>query len=594
MDFGHTVAPNEGGGEVMKALAEADRPRHTDQSAGQWVKSNLFNTWYNSIITVVFGTLGVLALFFLARFVLVTAAWEPVRVNTRLFLTGRFPRDETTRLVVQAFGFSGAIGLLVGWRRHLARFEADLAGLEPPTTSIREIGGVYWAVSLMILVVMGIGVDTFRPWLVLLGCVLAAAAGYAVALRPTSGPARLVTIAAAFVPFLLTGAVLSLIPDLANGSAYLIAAVATALLLVVRFVDAPAVTLSIGALFLVGAFQVLSGTGQLSWFYLTIALIPAAMYLADASESGGGSILDVVGALVFAGGVVFHVLFVSDVPYLFVDGELNQDPRWLLLIGGLGFAVFALIGAVSGESRLGRRLGLLTVIGVATWQIGRLIDLEGINWEEWGGLQLNLVMTAASITLAFPIGLMLALGRRSTLPVVRLLCTSYIELIRGVPLISLLLMAQLFVGFFLSSGNNNLSLTTKALIVITMFSSAYIAEIVRGGLQAVPKGQTEAGQAMGLSPTKIMRLLVLPQALRAVVPSMVGQFISLFKDTSLLTIIGVLEFLGVRENVHTQDAFRAVGRVETLIFAAFVFWAISFTMSRESQRLERRLDVGAR
>jgi general L-amino acid transport system permease protein len=155
-------------------------------------------------------------------------------------------------------------------------------------------------------------------------------------------------------------------------------------------------------------------------------------------------------------------------------------------------------------------------------------------------------------------------------------------------------MAQLFIGFFLSSGGNSNTLTTKSLVVITMFSSAYIAEIVRGGLQAVPTGQTEAGQAMGMSPAKITRLLVLPQALKAVIPAMVGQFISLFKDTSLLTIIGVLEFLGVREIIHAQPDFRGFGLVETLVFVAFGFWAISFTMSRESQRLERSLDVGAR
>jgi general L-amino acid transport system permease protein len=127
-----------------------------------------------------------------------------------------------------------------------------------------------------------------------------------------------------------------------------------------------------------------------------------------------------------------------------------------------------------------------------------------------------------------------------------------------------------------------------------MFSAAYIAEIVRGGLQAVAKGQTEAGQALGLSAAKITRLLVLPQALRAVIPSMVGQFISLFKDTTLLTIVGITEFLGVRGNVHGQEAFRSIGFAETLVFVAFGFWAFSFTMSRESQRLERSLDTGDR
>ncbi|NKB41380.1 MAG: ABC transporter permease subunit [Ilumatobacter sp.] len=169
----------------------------------------------------------------------------------------------------------------------------------------------------------------------------------------------------------------------------------------------------------------------------------------------------------------------------------------------------------------------------------------------------------------------------------------YIELIRGVPLISLLLMGQFFIGFFVNS-DTPLSNVTRATTAITMFSAAYIAEIVRGGLQAVDKGQTEAGQALGLTAAKITRLLVLPQALRAVIPAMVGQFISLFKDTSLLSIIAILEFLGVREIIHAQEAFRGFGIAETLVYVAFGFWAFSFTMSRESQRLERRLEVGDR
>ena len=243
-------------------------------------------------------------------------------------------------------------------------------------------------------------------------------------------------------------------------------------------------------------------------------------------------------------------------------------------------------------SLLGVRLGVFTLISVGAWQLGRLIDLPGIDWDEWGGLQLNLIAAGATTLLAFPIGLLLALGRRSSLPVLRVLCTAYIEIFRGVPLITLLFMAQLFIGFFLNG--QNLPLVTKSIIVFTMFSSAYIAEIVRGGLQAVPKGQTEAGQAMGMSPAGITRLLVLPQALKAVIPAMVGQFISLFKDTSLLSFIGIFEFLGVREIVNAQAEFRGVAIGETLVFVAFGFWAFSFTMSRESQRLERSLDTGNR
>ncbi|MFT4657221.1 MAG: general L-amino acid transport system permease protein [Candidatus Aldehydirespiratoraceae bacterium] len=569
--------------EVNRAITETNAPRHSDQSPSQWLKSNLFNSWYNTIVTVVFGALGLLFAFFALRFLIFTARWEPVRDNLQLFFVGRFPREETTRLVVQLLALSGAGGLFAGWLRQRARIEAELAGVEPKRTSPRELVGSYWASVLFLVVSMIIGVTTFRPWLIVVGCVISAATCFVITMKPRRGAFGIALALAPLVPFLLAAGVLTFIPDLSNSSAYMIAAGATVVLALTQYLRNPAVTLSAAALLGVSGFQVLSGTSQLSWVFLTLALIPGAFALTSSSGKESSPLPGILGSIVFGGGVVFYVVF---------NGFTTV--RWITLLAGLAVAVWALVSATNGDGSNGRRLGMIIVLGFATWQIGRLIGLEGIDWVDWGGLHLNLVVAAASTALAFPMGLLLALGRRSSLPVLRWLCTAYIEMIRGVPLISLLLMAQLFIGFFLSSGGNSNTLTTKSLVVITMFSSAYIAEIVRGGLQAVPTGQTEAGQAMGMSPAKITRLLVLPQALKAVIPAMVGQFISLFKDTSLLTIIGVLEFLGVREIIHAQPDFRGFGLVETLVFVAFGFWAISFTMSRESQRLERSLDVGAR
>jgi general L-amino acid transport system permease protein len=139
-----------------------------------------------------------------------------------------------------------------------------------------------------------------------------------------------------------------------------------------------------------------------------------------------------------------------------------------------------------------------------------------------------------------------------------------------------------------------LSGISRAIASFTLFTAAYVAEIVRGGLQSLPAGQTEAGQALGLSTTSVMRLIVLPQALRAVIPAMVGQFISLFKDSSLLAIIAILEFLGVRSLIHAQPDFRVTAHAETLVFVAVGYWAFAYAMSRESQRLEGRLGVGER
>lgn len=240
--------------------------------------------------------------------------------------------------------------------------------------------------------------------------------------------------------------------------------------------------------------------------------------------------------------------------------------------------------------RLALRLAAAAIVVFVIRAIYAAVDTTGIGWDEWSGLHLTLMVSAIAIVLAFPLGLLLALARRSTLPALRIMSTSYIEVVRGVPLITLLFMGEFILGFLLPEGTV-LSAVTKAIAVMTFFTAAYIAEIVRGGLQALPQGQTEAGQALGLAPPPIMRRIILPQALTAVIPAMVGQFISLFKDSSLLSIIAILEFLGVRKIVHAQEAFRGVGIPETLVFVAIGYWAFAFAMSRESQRLERRLRV---
>lgn len=223
-----------------------------------------------------------------------------------------------------------------------------------------------------------------------------------------------------------------------------------------------------------------------------------------------------------------------------------------------------------------------------------VLSASGLGWGDWGGFMLNIFLTVAGIIFAFPIGLAMALGRRSTLPVVRGFAISYIELIRGVPLITLLLMAVFALGFFLPRDLRPGGVT-RVLIVITVFEAAYIAEVVRGGLQSVPRGQSEAAQSLGLPARKITRLIVLPQALRATIPAMVGQFISLFKDTTLVAIVGLGDILGASSFANAQPQFNAQGLARiTLPFVALAFWAGSYAMSREAGRLERRLGIGER
>jgi general L-amino acid transport system permease protein len=248
--------------------------------------------------------------------------------------------------------------------------------------------------------------------------------------------------------------------------------------------------------------------------------------------------------------------------------------RWTFLILVLGFIVW--LGIMGGVSIDG--FGL-------SWTVG---------WDNWSGAQLNLILTVVGITAAFPLGVLLAMGRRSSLPFIKFVCITFIEFVRGVPLISLLLLGQFLLGFAWPLGTLPAD-ATRAATMISLFTAAYIAEIVRGGLQAVPKGQLEAGQALGLSATKNQRLIVLPQALAAVIPAMVGQFISLFKDTSLLTIIGILNALQWSRIIQAQPDFVGKGLAEyTLPFVGLFFWAFSYNMSKESRRLEGKLGVGER
>jgi general L-amino acid transport system permease protein len=233
---------------------------------------------------------------------------------------------------------------------------------------------------------------------------------------------------------------------------------------------------------------------------------------------------------------------------------------------------------------------LLSAFGITSW---------GVGWNQWGGLHLTIFVTVTGIGVAFPIGLIAALARRSTLPAMRTLAVGYIEFIRGVPLITLLLMGQFMLGFFFPDTLFGIDIeppsnVTRALIAIVLFEGAYVAEVVRGGLQAVDRGQSEAAYAVGLPTIKVMRFIVLPQALRAVIPAMVGQFISLFKDTSLLTI-GVLELLNASEVANAQPLFQGRGLASvTLPFVGLIYWVGSYTMSKESRRLERKLGVGER
>src|SRR5918999_3519699 len=406
---------------------EPERPPEQRLTPAEWVRENLFSSWFNTLLTLVFALLLGWAIFRAAQFVFFDARWEVIERNMTNLMVSRFPREELWRVWAALFVLAAALGLGTGASNSLRRAEVEEGRAEPAPRrdALRR------AAPLVVLVVV--------------------------------------------------------------------------LLVFARSLEATVLTVGVAAVAV--AFRLLG------------ARVPRRLV------------------------------------------------RWAALVVFVGIMLaFAII-----------------------------IGFGGVGWNQWGGLLLTVFLAVGGILLSFPLGVLLALGRRSSFRAVRLVCVVYIELIRGVPLIALLFMAAFMLGFFLPPGVGRPDEVTRALVAFVLFTAAYVAEIVRGGLQSVPRGQIEAAQAIGLSPLKTTRLIVLPQALRAVIPGLVGQFISLFKDTSLVFIIGLTDLLAVAELATKQPDFLAQGLIfETLVFISFIYWAGSYWMSRESQRLETRLGVGER
>lgn len=266
---------------------------------------------------------------------------------------------------------------------------------------------------------------------------------------------------------------------------------------------------------------------------------------------------------------------------------------WLLAVALVGVAAYL----------AGRQLPLtlsswLTVAwGVAflviLWLIKGGLGLEATSTSLWTGLLLSIFTAVVSIVLSFPFGVLLALGRQSNLPVVRWLSILYIEVVRGLPLIGILFLAQVMLPLFLPPNFRELDRVLRAIAGLVLFNAAYLAENVRGGLQSLPRGQSEAGRALGLSGPLVILLIVLPQALRAVIPALVGEFIGLFKDTSLLALFGLLELTGIARSILAQPQF--LGRyAEVYLFIGAIYWVLCYAMSLASQRLEQQLNVDQR
>ena len=347
---------------------------------------------------------------------------------------------------------------------------------------------------------------------------------------------------------------------------------------------------TVGGLFLIGSYNTELACPEQNCFWrpqVSLLLVTALLGMIWGILGGGVAkriaILTAVVAALFAFlpyslermGWDVRILLLANLPSTAIGWALARytplgRPRWVVAWGVAAFLVTLVL-----------QRGLPNVPG-----------LQPVSVVYWGGLTLNLILAVGGISLSLPIGIALALGRRSNLPVVKLLCVVFIEVFRGVPLITLLFMSQTVVPLAFPEDFPQNSLF-RAAVVITMFSSAYMAENIRGGLQALHPGQAEAARALGLPGWQTTMLISLPQAIRNVIPAIVGQFIALFKDTSLVYIIGMVDIVEMGRVFISRPEYLA-GDKPMFLFLAVVFWVFCYGMSYVSRHIERNLGVGER
>ncbi len=279
----------------------------------------------------------------------------------------------------------------------------------------------------------------------------------------------------------------------------------------------------------------------------------------------------------------------------FMFGRYPLDERWRVMLVAAMFVILLLPLLIPRVPYKGLNAFVFFIVFPVVafiLLVGGWFGLDYVETPLWGGLMVTLVLSFVGISVSLPLGIVLALGRRSSMPVVKMLCVIFIETVRGIPLITVLFMASVMFPLFLPAGVN-FDKFLRALVGVSLFASAYMAEVIRGGLQAIPKGQYEGADSLGLGYWQKMGLVVLPQALKIVIPGIVNTFIGLFKDTSLVSIIGMFDLLGIVRQNFSDAAWASPQTPMTgLVFAGFVFWLFCFGMSRYSIFMERRLDTG--
>ncbi|MBN9068632.1 MAG: amino acid ABC transporter permease [Rhizobiales bacterium] len=287
--------------------------------------------------------------------------------------------------------------------------------------------------------------------------------------------------------------------------------------------------------------------------------------------------------------------FVADKLQLFIYGRYPASERWrvnLVAVMFIALLVPLLIPRIPRKGLNALLLFIVFPVVAFVLLLGGWFGLVHVETPLWGGLMVTLILSFVGISVSLPCGIILALGRRSRLPIVKAACVAFIELIRGVPLVTVLFMASVMLPLFLLPGTYFDKLL-RAIVGVAIFASAYMAEVIRGGLQAIPKGQFEGADSLGLTYSQKMRLVILPQAIKLVIPGIVSEFIGLFKDTTLVYVIGMFDLLGsVQQNFSDASWASAQTPMTGLVFAGFIYFVFCAGMSRYSMFMERRLDTG--
>ncbi len=528
-----TTSPNS------PLVVEASPPPIAQSGPVAWLRKHLFNTWYNGLLTVILAGIMLLAVWGMLNWAFRVAEWAVIPNNLALFMSGLYPSEIYSRIWA-ILGVNVAMGGFT-WGL-LARNQATLFG--------RNI--------LIAVAIICAGLIIFpltRPSAItLIGLVILA-------------------LACAWGGKTLGQRKLNLSQFLAAGWFFIY---------------------SISLLILAGG----DIRNSLLFIVLTIA---ASIWLASTVLNllANSSIIDGVSQNIIGIWAMRVLWFAGSVAlFLPVYGFLNV-PLLLKIVTVVTYIAFvSLLVPILAERRtlttfvmaaLLFGLGCF-VISAGLDVIGGFFGFEPIGTNNWGGLTLTLFLAITGIALCFPIGILMALGRRSNLPIIKGLSVAYIELIRGVPLISILFMGQVMIPLFLPEGVRPDNIV-RAIVGLTLFSSAYLAENVRAGLQAIPRGQVEAAASLGLNNPLTLSLIVLPQALKIAIPAIVGQFISLFQDTTLLGIVGLVELLGISNSILANPKYLG-DYAEVYLFIAMLYWFFCYAMSLGSRRIERALHTG--